>query len=422
MCLLTSGRIRLIVGNILCLGAILSLFLGRDGGPREGGIRLPPEKLNEDDTVTEEPGTPTLGEEEPRGIVNQLKKQVSKKLSGYFARRVLDAHDLESLPHDEGSPVPLSTAVRRTGNAGGRTFSRTSRVNGSAYGYGASGGFRSRLASAASFGLAGRRGSLASAIARRRGSNIPGGADPNSRRESETAGGELNFAQRLLMANEFAVTNIADLWVAAAINVDNEDVFMSDSELEDLVEEDGGRIDDPFADEDVEEEDDELPSTPTQADQFAGSSSLRVPSLSDPAGSRRPSDTNPAVQRARASSHRPSMGQAAVELLGSRRPSASGVPAIFSHTGVRTPPSMIEGIRRDSRATHTSTQRRPSATVSRGVADASPQVDSQSEGGEAEERQPSLVSQLPVMIIIQYGMLALHSTTHDQISLSYLVS
>jgi hypothetical protein len=31
-------------------------------------------------------------------------------------------------------------------------------------------------------------------------------------------------------------------------------------------------------------------------------------------------------------------------------------------------------------------------------------------------------SQLPVLIIIQYGLLALHSTTHDQVFLSYLVS
>jgi hypothetical protein len=26
-------------------GSVLSLFLGPDGGPREGGIRLPPEKI-----------------------------------------------------------------------------------------------------------------------------------------------------------------------------------------------------------------------------------------------------------------------------------------------------------------------------------------------------------------------------------------
>lgn len=58
-------------------------------------------------------------------------------------------------------------------------------------------------------------------------------------------------------------------------------------------------------------------------------------------------------------------------------------------------------------------------------------VSSVDEGGAAtqtqnenivEEKQPSMWSQLPVMIIIQYGLLALHSTTHDQIFLSYLVS
>jgi hypothetical protein len=40
----------------------------------------------------------------------------------------------------------------------------------------------------------------------------------------------------------------------------------------------------------------------------------------------------------------------------------------------------------------------------------------------ALERPPSLTSQLPILVIIQYGLLALHSTTHDQVFLSYLVS
>ena len=55
----------------------------------------------------------------------------------------------------------------------------------------------------------------------------------------------MNFAQRLLMANENVVTNIADLWVAAAINADNEDVFLSESEIED---------EDPFREEDEEDD------------------------------------------------------------------------------------------------------------------------------------------------------------------------
>ncbi|KAI9507077.1 hypothetical protein F5148DRAFT_1150032 [Russula earlei] len=44
---------------------------------------------------------------------------------------------------------------------------------------------------------------------------------------------EPSFAQRLLLANENAVTNIADLWVAAAMNVDNEEVFENhDADME----------------------------------------------------------------------------------------------------------------------------------------------------------------------------------------------
>jgi hypothetical protein len=79
-------------------------------------------------------------------------------------------------------------------------------------------------------GLSYRRGSQS--VLRRRASNltaITGEAVPRS----FGADSELSFAQRLLMANENAVTNIADLWVAAAINVDNEEVFENDdAELE----------------------------------------------------------------------------------------------------------------------------------------------------------------------------------------------
>ena len=72
----------------------------------------------------------------------------------------------------------------------------------------------------------GRRASLHSSLRRRRGSAF------DSVRDGVTDGSELNFAQCLLLANENAVTNIADLWVAAAMNVDNEDPFESDSETE----------------------------------------------------------------------------------------------------------------------------------------------------------------------------------------------
>jgi len=39
-----------------------------------------------------------------------------------------------------------------------------------------------------------------------------------------------------------------------------------------------------------------------------------------------------------------------------------------------------------------------------------------------EEEQPSLMGQLPFAIILQYGWLALHTTTHDMLFLTYVVS
>ena len=38
------------------------------------------------------------------------------------------------------------------------------------------------------------------------------------------------------------------------------------------------------------------------------------------------------------------------------------------------------------------------------------------------EKEPSLWTMLPIAIILQYGWLALHSTTHDQVFYLYLVS
>ena len=75
--------------------------------------------------------------------------------------------------------------------------------------------------------------------------------------------GDLNFAQRLLMANQNAVTNIADLWVAATMNADNEDPFETDSEM--------GSDDAMDSDNEVPEAGD-LPSTPTRTGRMSGRS------------------------------------------------------------------------------------------------------------------------------------------------------
>ena len=370
----------------------MSLFLGPNCGPREGAIRLPPEKPDDDVQQSEEsrPTTPIPEETEERGLI----KKVSKKLSGYFAKRVHDAHDGVASTSQE-PPVPLSTPGKN------RTFSRTSRVTGSAYGY--TGAYRSRLASNVSLGT--RRGSLAgTSMRRRRESNLDGAPS------SVATGSDLNFAQRLLMANENAVTNIADLWVAAAINADNEDPFESESEL-------GGE--EAVAEEDELDEADMFGQTPlppshvnrflrrasTSASQSSHGRSPRRPSF---IGSRRPSAGQ--QRRLSAGGH---LTQDEEALVSPRRLSTPTAP-IFSHTGVRTPPAVLEA--------------QQLLEIQEGAGDAlapilesSPSQD-HAAAPAAVEKEPSLMSQLPVLVIIQYGILALHSTTHDQVFYLYLVS
>lgn len=380
-------------------GSILSLFLARDAGPREGAIRLlgPEKGENNNSTIPEEeePLSPVDAEQEqePQGIVGALRKKVSKKFSGYFSATGGDSPDATS-PQSVPMGAPASSPRPRG-------YSRTSRADGSAYGY--AGSYRRRLASNAT-----RRNSNASSMRRRRGSNFNGPEDT----------GNLNFAQRLLMANENAVTNIADLWVAAAINVDNDEVFESDSEVESDAE----------VDSDIEAPETEGGASTPAASRYASRLGSEVhrpsvhdrppnlfgahPHLSPSSNSRRPST----VHRAGSPSGRHLSSPHADGALSSRRGS-NAVPAIFSHSGVRPPP-IVQDFQQMTARPNDSTDALAPIRESR-------LSESQISTASTEpvlEKPPSLTSQLPLLIIFQYGLLAVHSTSHDQLFLSYLVS
>ncbi|PPQ66007.1 hypothetical protein CVT24_011951 [Panaeolus cyanescens] len=353
-----------IAAFVTFMGSVLACFLGRDGGPREGAIRLLPEKIlhptiPEEDNVSEA----VFEEDEPQGI-SAIPARITRRFSDFLSRRQSESQSLPSQP-----PVPMSSNPDRP-----RTFSRTSRVNGSAYGY--SGGYRSRLSSNGA--LTARRGSMGSSMRRRRSSN----RDVSGRAPSEST--DLNFAQRLLLANENAVNNIADLWVAAAMNVDNEDPFESDSDIEDQ----GGDEDQPGRLVDVNEA-------------SADASTIRPPRSHRPstATSLHPSV---ATSRHRSSLHTP------------LSPGSPRVPTIFTHPGVKTPMAVLDAqdaaLERDNPLSPIHESRPPSLL--------SAQADVES----LSEKTPSIFSQLPVVVIIQYGVMALHTTTHDQVFMSYLVS
>lgn len=316
----------------------MSLFLGKDGGPREGAIRLPDKENLQ--------SSPFLRDESPSPVPSgqSTPKQFHQKVLGYFTPN--KSQDFLAVP---GPELPL--ASNRVSDVTRRASDVNRRDSGSAYGY--SRGYRPRLSSA------GQHSMLVRALRRRRGT---GTTAPGSFGQQFAEYGELNFAQRLLMANGMAVNNASDLWVSAAMNVD-EDVFEED-------EEEG-----PY--------------------QHGFQESAVSLTSAEPSPSRRPPR----------SPRRPSRGQGG----NSRRASGSTIPAIFSNSGIRTPPAIFE-VHQLLAESETLPTRAPLEAI--------PETDQSTSDAEA----PSLYSQLPIILIVHYGLLALHNTTHDQVFYLYLVS
>ncbi|KZT25803.1 major facilitator superfamily MFS-1 [Neolentinus lepideus HHB14362 ss-1] len=403
-------------------GAILALFLGYDGGPRRGAIQLPLEKNNDHPPIPEvdEEGSmtpPAFGEEEPepRSIVGSISKSVGRKLSGYLARRMNDAHASETSSLMREESMPLAESQQQTVKP--RQISRASRVDGSAYGYGTS--YRNRAGTSMSIGMGTRRGSTASATRRRLYSTV----DPG---RASVVDSDLNFAQRILLANENAVTNIADLWVAAAMNVDNEEVFDSEDES------DGGDGIETIHGVDategagMPEASTSIPSTPTRRGRRQSRSGSNIVPKSSLYGRPSTSGLRPHLSPRSSSDSRSryftptrqSLAAIGGQLeegapLMARR--ASNVPTIFSHTGVRTPSAVLDAQSLLS----------PPEEVTAGDALAPIMEHRRASVVQVEaqaEPQPSLFWQLPLIIIVQYGLLALHTTTHDQVFYLYLVT
>jgi len=360
------------------------LFLGHDGGPRESAIRLPPDKLDIPSPIPEEDSSSQVFEadEDSRSLAERLQNKISRKFSGLFTKHIEGATPASPVIQPA---VPMASTSSGTRLDRTRTFS-TSRTNGSAYGY--SGSYRNRLASNATWN--GRRGSMGTSLRRR-----------NTFTSNRDEGSELNFAQRLLLANENAVTNIADLWVAAAMNVDNDDPFESDSDTE----------------RDID---------PTELD-----ADLLGPLATEDAETINPAETAappPPVIR----THRPSFVTSLASRRSSYRPSVSfspetrppiprrlstNVPGIFAHSGVKTPPGVVLSQMDPPQPERLAAFTDPLTPIAETPRSSSMDVESL-----VTEKPPSVMSRLPIVVIVQYGVMALHTTTHDQIFLSYLVS
>ncbi|OCF41340.1 hypothetical protein I317_04821 [Kwoniella heveanensis CBS 569] len=386
----------LIASVILTIGAVLSCFLSWDGGVRGGSrIALPVEK-NEplapaSPTATERAVSPV-----PSSRTAIRVPSLHMKRSGILSP--MSPGETEAASHGAGYPALSSTPHNR----------RDSRASlGTAYGYG---GIRSKHPT-----LAAR----AAMEAARRASAAVQRLDDEEEEEHEEGGNKaLGLAQKLLLANEENTFNINDLWVSAAVAQDTA-VFEDEDETED----------------ELAEENETFDETPQPSPGLTPGSTQ-----DDPRGGlgiRRPSGRQRVISGA-SSLFRTLPGHRLSVSHGGRRFSTSSghMPAIFSNTGVRTPPAVAAAYEGESPTVEGGDPFFPAPAERRGTQQQhagglSVITEGQSSTASVpvspgtqvvSEKQPSSFSLLPFQMILQYGLVALHGTIHDQVFLSFLVT
>ncbi|KAK7467458.1 hypothetical protein VKT23_004511 [Stygiomarasmius scandens] len=436
------GRIELLVvypyllpcamaGSVMFLGAVLACFLAPDGGSRRSNEEVEGKNI----TWANEGNLHTIHEHEQAPLLSKSVPIPAQE------RTVNDS---------SGTPITRSSRFQSTGVPMDRTNTITStRSRRSAVAQASTGipmdrtytvtttgsrrsAYRPRLARNAT-----TTGAAAAVMARRRTitsmvSNGP--PDDNeetvmARRSVASSTSGISFARRLVLANENTVNHIADLWVAAAMFVDQGDAYDdfdadpdeywgSDEEEE---------IDEDFNDGMSPEDNYPRPSR-LQMQPGNGMSPFRTPGLSSspaPSPSRRAMPLPP--RRDRQNSFNLNVNTNVLDspshrrfssnypgIYGAGTPTTSDTPRspLLLRTDLDAPESEREGlapIMESTVATHASPI--PATLSSKTDEAQKPPIEI------VEEKEPSMISQIPVLVIVQYGLLALHSTTHDQTSL-----
>ncbi|KAH7341068.1 hypothetical protein B0J17DRAFT_344352 [Rhizoctonia solani] len=353
----------LVAASITISGGLLALTLDRDGGPRSG---LGTSNTEGIDAV--ETGVYSV-EHSPVRRLNE-----SSVLRGDSALEAPLIDNYGTMSNVE------QTEVNRLGVPfGERTWTLSSAVSGNS-GYGEP--YRSRFGN----GLRHRFSTVSLVAAARRRAGI----DEGIHTMNEPEGQEPRLVERMVMANELTVTSIGDLWVASALTMEMED-------------------DDPG----------EFDYQPTPCGDSAAitlNTARAVPIAEHRARSvsatRRvaPLGNGSVLSR----DNRPYSHSLSADNSISRL-QLNPYPPIFQNTGLRSPSPGFD------------------APDTSGVAAGNvinvdilqPIIEGKPVGYESQSSEstiPSQFSQLPLVIIFQYGLLALHSTVHDQVFMSYIVS
>ncbi|GAA5963113.1 hypothetical protein JCM3765_001774 [Sporobolomyces pararoseus] len=397
----------LVAGSVTLFGGFLSLFLNRDGGERTGGIHLPTEK---DMQVA-------------AGLVSRIRNWISGQLSKLWnaaTRRQaisLDTTTVDRLhPSSAGgmeSPA-VSPSILESERNPFADRRRTSKQYGSAYGYG-------RRASGVGSTMAGESGLRIPSMRRRTGRSVSVATSNRYDPENEMVH---SFAERLLLANNQAVFNLSDVFLAKAAADD----LVSQRDYEGSIYER------------VEEEDDEDAGDDANSEYDVGFGTA-PPSMDDLRGEAYRQD----LQRLREEENNnngtratsPAPSQHPAQPRNMRSPNREIMPSFGQHlnrpsfqrlrrgsaaSSIR-PISIFSNSGLDPDTLASAVSQRPDESGFAPMA-AIPEVRPPSivEQGQEEAEKVSPISQLPKFLIFQYSLLALHGTTNDQLFTAFLVA
>ncbi len=421
----------LIAGSVTVCGAGLSLFLGPDGGPREGSIRLPNEK-----DVAQAASTFAVA---LRFVFGKLQALWYKtKGQGPVA---LDATSGTPQPLPSPLPSPALDEAARRAERDPLASRRASNKYGSAFGPGQAGpgSAFSRVGASGYDPISMRIPSMRRRSQYRTASVMTGATSTRYAPDFEEGGAPASFAERFLMSNNNRTFNLAELWVAGKTREAGEEYAQSEYDAS---------VFDPTTATDVEAPGDSRFSLDEDHEgepDFRGYGSV-VPSLQDlRAEARRQDQASEATTTGTGHTAGPSTdtiqpldssfergfsrdrGQrifsgASVGRPGGRRMSMASSfrgASIFSNTGL-DPQTLAQAMAQP----RTPVVEAPhGADGLLGIPEGRPAsiVDLEA-NDEPEPTTLQLIWQLPVGVIAQYGLVALHGTSCDQVFLSFIVT
>ncbi|KAF9075403.1 hypothetical protein BDP27DRAFT_1212386 [Rhodocollybia butyracea] len=378
-----------LAGLILLAGSILACFLGYDGGPRESPILIHPEKPYVIPNLNQHTLSASNYRRSWNGSLNR------NELLGYLSNtNGLDSSvnlPISSCSPHHSSGIPLGP--RTSTMSSSRSYPRN-RTGSNTFGE-TSGSLYRQLLDGSSQGI---YGSLSGSLTTSR-------THEYFRNDVDTS----SITERVVLANKDSITNLSDFWVAAALNIEDSP-FNDDDNRTERGMDDGLEMPDPEVEGDNDlrgrhnfRRNDRPRSHPASMASRKSNQTFSV--------SRRTSRRRHSIPRNFAT-------QNPLDTPGTPIPQVldtDGFQPVFSTSGFRQS-SLLKNLDHPEEIV-------PLPPILESRLPSSIHLDDEIETSSLiNHREVPSTTQLPKVVILQFGLLALHTTTHDQIFMSYLVS